>query len=67
MDEESVEIELCCEGLQDAIDSGAVLILPQGGSYVESVLCEDGKSAIRINFCPFCGAKRYAEVEAEAG
>ena len=67
MEEENVEIELCCDGLQDAIDSGAIWILPQGGRYIESVICEDGKSAIQINFCPFCGARRNRDVEVEAG
>lgn len=55
---EEIEIELCCDGLQQAIDDGAILVVPAGRSYVEGVLCEDGKTVIRINFCPFCGSAR---------
>ena len=58
MADEEVEIELCCEGLQQAIDDGAVLVVPHENGYVEGVLCEDGKSVMQINFCPFCGSAR---------
>ena len=57
-EESEAEIELCCEGLQQAIDGGAIWVLPQGSEYVEAVICEDGKTAIRVNFCPFCGTPR---------
>ena len=35
---DEVEIELCCDGLQQAIDDGAVLVVPSGGGYVVGLL-----------------------------
>jgi hypothetical protein len=67
--EPEVEIELCCDGLAEAIDEGAVFVIPVEGAngksaYAEGVLCEDGKTVIRINFCPFCGSPRGDEPNA---
>jgi hypothetical protein len=59
-----VEIELCCGGLQQAIDSGAVLVVPHGDDFAVGLLCEDGKTLIKINFCPFCGTEQPSPGEA---
>jgi hypothetical protein len=55
---DEVEIELCCDGLADAIEEGAVLVVPVEDGHAEALPCEDGKTVIQINFCPFCGAPR---------
>ena len=55
-EEEVVDLELCCEGLEQAIDAGAIVVTPHGDGYAVGVLCGDGKTMIRINYCPFCGS-----------
>jgi hypothetical protein len=61
--EDEIELELCCEGLQQAIDDGAIYVVPHQDGYAEGILCEDGTTVVRINFCPFCGTARFGGAE----
>ena len=56
---EDVEVELCCDVLLDAIESGGIQVVEVSpGVYVEVVPEQNGSSGIAVNFCPFCGAVR---------
>ena len=56
---EEVEVEICCDVLLDAIESGGIQVVEvTPGVYVEVVPNQDGSSGIAVNFCPFCGAVR---------
>lgn len=56
---EEVEVELCCDVLLDAIESGGIQVVEvEPGVYVEVVPDHNGSSGIAVNFCPFCGAVR---------
>ena len=56
---EEVEVELCCDVLLDAIESGGIQVVEVNqGIYVEVVPNQNGSSGIAVNFCPFCGAVR---------
>lgn len=54
-----VEIEVCCDALKESIEGGGIEVMemPDGG-YAEVIANEDGDEAIKINYCPFCGAPR---------
>src|SRR5439155_2260892 len=54
---EEVEVEICCDVLLDAIESGGIQVVEVSpGIYVEVVPNQNGSSGIAVNFCPFCGA-----------
>ena len=56
---DEVEIEICCDVLQDAIESGGIQVVEtKPGVYAEVIPDEKGETAIQINFCPFCGQPR---------
>ena len=63
-DEEEVEIELCCDGMEQAINDGLLHIVPlEDGTFAEVIADKKGKTGMRVNFCPFCGASRLEEAE----
>jgi hypothetical protein len=65
---DEVEVEICCDVLLDAIDSGGIQVVEiKPGVYVEIVPDEDGQSGIAVNFCPFCGAGRPNAEQVESG
>ena len=56
---EEVEVEICCDILLDAINSGGLEVVEmKPGQYCEVVPDSEGKSGIAINYCPFCGSPR---------
>ncbi len=56
---EEVEVDVCCEVLLDAIESGGIQVVEiKPGIYVEVVPNETGNTGIAVNFCPFCGGPR---------
>ena len=56
---EEVEVEVCCDVLLDAIESGGIQVVEvRPAIYVEVIPDDKGKSGIAVNFCPFCGASR---------
>lgn len=51
-----VELEVCCDAMLDAIESGGILVDPVGsGKYRQVIPDEKRETGIAINFCPFCG------------
>jgi hypothetical protein len=58
-----VEIEMCCDSLLDAINNGGVQVIEVSpGIYREVIADEGGKTGIAINYCPFCGTPKQAEL-----
>jgi hypothetical protein len=58
---EEVEVEICCDVLLDAIQSGGIQVVEVSpGHYCEVIPDEKGETGIAINFCPFCGEARPA-------
>jgi hypothetical protein len=59
---DEVEIEVCCDALKEAIEGGGIEVIemPKGG-FAEVISYEDGETAVKINYCPFCGASRPDE------
>ena len=56
---DEVEIEVCCDVLLDAIESGGIQVVEaQPGTYAEVIPDQAGETGIAINFCPFCGQAR---------
>lgn len=56
---EEVEVEICCDVLLEAINSGGIQVVEvRPGVYCEVVPDEQGETGLAINFCPFCGQKR---------
>jgi len=56
---DEVEIEVCCDGLREAIEGGGIQIVEtQPGVFMEIIPDETGETGIAINFCPFCGQPR---------
>jgi hypothetical protein len=63
-DEQEVEVEICCDVLLDAIQSGGIQVVEVApGVYREVVPDQDGASGIAVNFCPFCGQERHPQSE----
>ena len=57
--EEEAEIEVCCDVLVEAIESGGIHVVEaEPGMVCEVIPDEKGETGIAINFCPFCGAER---------
>ena len=57
-----VEVEICCDTLLDAIQSGGVQVVEVSpGQYREVIPDEEGQTGIAINFCPFCGQQKNPE------
>jgi hypothetical protein len=56
---EEAEIEICCDVLLEAVESGALHVVEvEPGAYREAVSARSGKTGIAVNFCPFCGQPR---------
>ena len=56
---EEIDIEVCCDGLGDALENGWIQISMQpNGDMVEVIPYNSGKAGVQINFCPFCGEPR---------
>ena len=71
---DEVEFEVCCDGLEDALNAGCLDVVDVGGGVIREVVSNrEGTAGIAINFCPFCGEaridlKKLAEYsEAEGG
>lgn len=67
--EEEVEIEVCCDVLLDALESGGLQVVEsEPGVYAEVLPDETGETGIAINYCPFCGQPRphFQEVDEDA-
>ena len=63
-----VEVEVCCDTLLDAIESGGVQVVEVSpGVYREVIPDENGKTGIAINFCPFCGQQKDSELPSAPG
>ncbi len=61
-EEEGVDVEICCDGLADAAERGCIQVVEtEEGDLAEVIPDAEGKTAIAINFCPFCGAPRSLE------
>lgn len=62
---DEVEIDVCCDGLRDALETGAIQVVEaEPGVFVEVIPDETGETGIAINFCPFCGEARPQRIEA---
>jgi hypothetical protein len=58
-----VEVEICCDTLLDAIQSGGVQVVEVSpGQYREVIPDENRETGIAINFCPFCGQPKSADI-----
>lgn len=56
---EQVDVEVCCDALLEALESGILQVVDVGeGPYREVIADPTGKTGVAINFCPFCGASR---------
>jgi hypothetical protein len=56
---DEVEVDICCDVLLDAIESGGIQVVEvKPGVYVEVIADDRGESGIAVNFCPFCGGAR---------
>ena len=56
---DEVEVEVCCDILLDAINSGGIQVVEaKSGSLCEVIPDEKGETGIAINYCPFCGQVR---------
>ncbi len=61
-DEQEVEVEICCDVLLDAIQSGGIQVVEVGpGIYREVIPDQDGEIGIAVNYCPFCGQERHPQ------
>ena len=66
--QEEVEVEICCDTLLDAIQSGGVQVVEvTPGQYREVIPDEDGQTGIAINYCPFCGQPKNPELPPAPG
>ena len=64
--QEELEIEICCDALQDAVERGGIQVVEvEPGVYAEVIPDENGETAIQINYCPFCGEMRPGRTEAD--
>ena len=56
---DEVDLEVCCDALLDAVQSGALRVAEiELGRFVEVLPDPEGESGVAINFCPFCGLSR---------
>jgi hypothetical protein len=65
MDEEGfVEIDVCCDAFQDALDGGGIQVMEVRDGVIGEIIPDAaGESAIVINYCPFCSAMRPGNPE----
>ena len=51
-----IELEVCCDAMLDAIQSGGIVIDQAGPNQYRQVIPDEKReTGIAINFCPFCG------------
>ncbi len=54
-----VEIDICCDAFQEALDGGGIRVMEVEEGVIGEVLPDSkGETAILINYCPFCGEIR---------
>lgn len=63
-DNEVVEIDVCCDAFQEALDGGGIRVMEVEEGVIGEVLPDaKGETAILINYCPFCGEIRPGRKE----